>query len=362
MKLIILSLDSLGDLVLRQPLVKSHIDQGNEVWIIIQERNKMLLPYWEPRVKYMTTSIYPYAPPDAEIWQEANNLLAKIKRIQADCLLVANFNHTYLDTWLLSQCLEIPRYGFIDVTKNIHSDNNDSALLSHACFVPQDLAELKKNALIFKEMTGKCIQDLVPVLTVPPSIIHDAEALISTQRLKPFQYVIGCPAGNSNVSFKNWPEKSFIHSVLYLKKKYNIAVLLTSSLSEKHMIENIATHLFQTKNPVPIWSGSHQNFGLFLGLIKFSRFYMGNDSGPMHFAAALKKPVIALFGGGTWPRFLPAAQRAVSIAKKTPCYHCYWNCPLPEPACLLMISEEQIEEGIDWMLSDSPDEQKILIQ
>jgi hypothetical protein len=62
--------------------------------------------------------------------------------------------------------------------------------------------------------------------------------------------------------------------------------------------------------------------------------YIGKDCGVMHLAAALGKPVLAVFGGGHWPRFLPAGSEAVILTALVPCRGCDWRCHLPEPVCV----------------------------
>jgi hypothetical protein len=57
-------------------------------------------------------------------------------------------------------------------------------------------------------------------------------------------------------------------------------------------------------------------------------------------SAALGKPVLAVFGGGTWPRFLPAADPSVSISMGVPCVGCGWHCHLSESFCIKEVPVE----------------------
>lgn len=356
MRWVIVSLDSLGDIVLRQPLIKALMDRGDEVTLVIQQNNATLIPYLENRVTCICTTIYPYATPTQETLDTAENLLRQIQATSPDAIVIAPFSYTYLDEWLLTRMHNIPRYGFLNA---LAPENTHSMLLSHACTVHPDMLDYKKNACLFNVLTGESIEDILPALTVPPSLIDEAKAILHRYELEPFQYVIGAPTGIANVSAKRWPEKSFADCVFYIQQKYNVEILLTGSVHEHALLQHIATLLSQKNCPVSIWVGNQHNIGLFLALIKLSRFYIGNDSGPMHFAAALEKPIVALFGGGTWPRFLPAARRCAVIAQMLPCYGCAWNCIFGDARCLSGIPIEQIMTGIDWIISDAPDEAKI---
>jgi hypothetical protein len=71
-----------------------------------------------------------------------------------------------------------------------------------------------------------------------------------------------------------------------------------------------------------------------IGLTARSAGYVGRDTGPMHIAAALGRPVLAVFGGGTWPRFLPQVDPSVALAVGVPCVGCGWTCHLPQSYCI----------------------------
>jgi hypothetical protein len=79
----------------------------------------------------------------------------------------------------------------------------------------------------------------------------------------------------------------------------------------------------------------------------------------MHFAGALDVPVVALFGGGHWPRFLPRARRSFVATQELPCFRCQWDCFLTEPACLTAVSTDTVRGGVDWILGDGPDERRV---
>ena len=64
-------------------------------------------------------------------------------------------------------------------------------------------------------------------------------------------------------------------------------------------------------------------------LLGEARLYLGNDTGAMHLAAALGVPVTAVFGGGTWPRFVPAAVCGEAVVHPLPCFGCGWDCAGP---------------------------------
>src|SRR4051812_40246711 len=101
MKIVILSLDSLGDLVLREPMVHALLDHGHEVTMVLRKEIEVLSPFWEKRAKMLTADILPNSLPGRDTWEKASLLLNQIMDLKPDLLVAANYNRTYLDDWVL---------------------------------------------------------------------------------------------------------------------------------------------------------------------------------------------------------------------------------------------------------------------
>ncbi len=79
----------------------------------------------------------------------------------------------------------------------------------------------------------------------------------------------------------------------------------------------------------------------------------------MHCAGALGVPVVARFGGGHWPRFLPLAERAFAATQELPCFNCAWQCWLDTPSCMTAIPAQTFVDGVDWVLSSRSPERRV---
>jgi hypothetical protein len=92
-------------------------------------------------------------------------------------------------------------------------------------------------------------------------------------------------------------------------------------------LEEIATGVAKTGAPKPpVWLGHDGEIPLLAALLAQCRFYLGHDTGAMHLAAALGRPVIGIFGGGHWPRFRPVGRQVASVVQPLPCFGCNWDC------------------------------------
>jgi ADP-heptose:LPS heptosyltransferase len=60
-----------------------------------------------------------------------------------------------------------------------------------------------------------------------------------------------------------------------------------------------------------------------VALIAHSSIFIGNDSGPMHIAAAFARPIVAMFGGSNptvWSPWTPGPQRVLAAPRAQPQY------------------------------------------
>jgi GT2 family glycosyltransferase len=102
-----------------------------------------------------------------------------------------------------------------------------------------------------------------------------------------------------------------------------------------------------------LWLGRDGSLPQLAALIARSALYFGNDTGAMHLAAALDVPVVAIFGGGTWPRFVPAARRGVAVVHPLPCFGCGWDCAFGDAPCLGEIAVADALAGLEHALDAS---------
>ena len=109
-------------------------------------------------------------------------------------------------------------------------------------------------------------------------------------------------------------------------------------------------------------TGQHGTVEQLLRVLAGAEAYVGKDGGVMHLAAALGKPVLAVFGGGHWPRFLPVGTKSVILAVRVPCRGCDWRCHLDQPACVRDLAHGSLVEGWKKLREIGPDECHVLEQ
>ena len=370
LSIVILSFDTLGDLILRQPLFTSLLDEGCPLTVVVRDGYECILPLLDRRLKAITTKIHPYQLGNPEVLEQAKKLRQKIADVHPDTLVSAPYNRTHLDDWLIAQFRKSDRVGFFNSALSEspldpffatvdQGSIPTSELFTRLVQVAEDSHEGVKNYSLLEALLGRPSQKHRPKIKVPADLERQAEDVVAKLKLKPGRYVLGCPAGTVNVPIKFWPEDGYVDLLSHLQDKHQLPVLLTGLPEESSFLERIAGKAKKRGIACQRWIGSPEDPVSLLGLIRHSRLYLGTDTGPMHLAAALDVPVVALFGGGTWPRFLPLAKRSFVATQQVPCFGCNWDCWLDEPICIRKVSVQKFCHGLDWILSSAKDECRV---
>ena len=111
-----------------------------------------------------------------------------------------------------------------------------------------------------------------------------------------------------------WPKERFAELATHLIKKYNAKIILIGNKEEKKYIDSLQS-LIINKNNTYNFEGLVNVKEMFY-LISLCKLFIGNDSGPMHVAAAQDVRTIGLFGCNLPVRFAPFGKNNRSLYKK----------------------------------------------
>ena len=118
---------------------------------------------------------------------------------------------------------------------------------------------------------------------------------------------------------KRWPVDYYAELINQLAKKYNLAVILTGDQQDAGPASQIAKAV---EIPVINLAGKTNLIEL-AAIIYGCRALVTNDSGPMHLAAYLGKPVVALFGPTDPARTGPVGKYNRIIETPVSCHPCF---------------------------------------
>jgi ADP-heptose:LPS heptosyltransferase len=361
-------LDTLGDLTLRQPLFSAALDAGLEVTVVVRDAYAPLLPHLDRRLATLSTGVDPYRLADDSL-RRMEELLAEVEAAAPDLLVLTAYSRTHVDEWLLRRARAARRASFdhaaspavIETLRALAPgmDLTAPAAPEVAVAVGESDPELEKNRALAAALVGRALPPTEPRLLLDDATRARARAYLRSLGLAPGRFVLGCPGGTANNASKGWPAEPYAALVVHLHERHGLPVLLTGLAGEAARLDEVVRRAAEHDVPVARHVGDGSDLPLLLGLIAESRLYLGADTGPMHFAGALDVPVVALFGGGHWPRFLPRARRSFVATQELPCFRCHWDCFLTEPACLTSVAPRVMTDGVDWILGDGADERRV---
>ena len=176
-----------------------------------------------------------------------------------------------------------------------------------------------------------------PRIILEPSEIEEAR-----QKIPPGCTLIGMNPGAAYGTAKCWPKERFQELTAdLLKWKSNVVVFFFGDSSSLEMIEDIVSPF---KERVINLCGKTTLREL-ASLISLCNVFVSNDSGPMHIAAALRVPLIALFGSTSDVKTGPYHWGEV-IHKHVACSPCYKRvCPI-DFRCMKQIKCDEVLKKI----------------
>ena len=159
---------------------------------------------------------------------------------------------------------------------------------------------------------------------------------------------------------KRWPAERFVEVVAQVRRHARCRWLVFGGPADAALAEKIAADIrYETERP-PTFGKVSPDLAVanlagktslreLMALLKLCRVLVTNDTGPMHVAAALGTPVVALFGSTsrelTAPG-LPGDPRHALLKSDAPCAPCFLReCPI-DFRCMKSISVERVAAAV----------------
>jgi heptosyltransferase-2 len=144
------------------------------------------------------------------------------------------------------------------------------------------------------------------------------EQILEKESVSTAEIIIGLHLGGK--PSHRWPIENLSEVISVVNRKIKCRFVATGEKSDSHLADNL-----QENAGVPIINTCGKLSLKELGaLIKRCNVYISNDTAPMHIAATLNVPLIAIFGPGYFDRFDPknTSSNAVTFYKAVGCAPC----------------------------------------
>jgi heptosyltransferase II len=268
----------------------------------------------------------------------------KSRRFDLAILLQNAFDAAFI-TW----CAQIPR-------RIGYARDGRSFLLTEAC--PIDPAVRRMHQVHY-------YLDILSVLGLPPQNqyensehyppiaigVRDSDRKAAREMLRAGGIVdgdiaVGINPGAFYGKAKRWFADRYAQVADALTSQYGARIALFGSPTDRAVVEEVAAKMH---HPSVILAGQ-TTLGQLMGLLKECSLLITNDSGPMHLAAALDVPQLALFGSTSETATGPLSRRAVVIKHPVDCNPCFLReCPI-DFRCMKGISVQEVAEAAQGIL------------
>ena len=226
-------------------------------------------------------------------------------------------------------------------------------LLTHPVFLDPQLKDHSHETdhyLRLLKLSGLQIDHSGLELMIDPEDQGRGHDLLRENGIDETETVIGINPGAAFGTAKRWPAERFAQLADLLAEKYNARILIFGGPGEEDVAQLIETSM---THPPLILSGK-TTLGEAMALVDKCNLLVTNDSGLMHIAAALHRPLVAIFGPTNPITTGPLDVHAKIVREPIECSPCLKReCPLVHHACMDRISVKRVFEACRLQMGET---------
>jgi ADP-heptose:LPS heptosyltransferase len=192
---------------------------------------------------------------------------------------------------------------------------------------------------------------------IPPETKDQALGLLKKYNYTPKETIIALHPG-TRCKIKQWEIEKFAEIASRLIIEHSAKILVIYGPEERYLEQNDAIKLFNPDLRFAACSDIKQ----LTAILESCDLLIGNDSGPIHLAAALKIPTVSIFGPSNHLVSSPWGEKHKVVRKDLPCSPCYgrfsvrFKCKNKNrQECLKSISVEDVLNAVEPIIKEITD-------
>ncbi|MSN26409.1 MAG: lipopolysaccharide heptosyltransferase II [Geobacter sp.] len=187
-----------------------------------------------------------------------------------------------------------------------------------------------------------------PTLFIAPDENAKAAERLALHGISDGEMLVGINPGAAFGSAKRWYPERFAEVALRLAEEWSARIVIFGGPSETDIAADIEKRL----DGDALNLAGKTSVRELMALIGRCNFFVTNDSGPMHIAAALGVPLAAIFGSTDHATTSPYTEKAVIIRKAIHCAPCKLReCPTDHECMTAVTADDVVAESIKLMAS-----------
>lgn len=226
-------------------------------------------------------------------------------------------------------------------------------LLTHALEDATPKHEVERPLDLIRFLGGTVEEDRLEVWPGPEDDAY-AERIFRDRQVASGEVLVGFAPSGGNSPLKQWPVHHFVELGRRFHRVCSGRLLVVGGQGE----EALGVEIERALGPSTINLVGATTLRQMAALLKRCHLVVGNDAGPMHVAAALGVPVVALFGASCPHRFGPWGNGHRVLWTPLPCGPCFQTphvsccsqCIFDRPHCILGIAMEEVQRAVEEIL------------
>jgi heptosyltransferase-2 len=361
--ILVIRLDEIGDMVLTTPFLRELRRNFSEAWITLVVKPGVfnlieLCPYIDEIFTYDGN-------PAGRLWRIQRHLLAW--RLARKYLWHRRFDLAVMPRWgkdsYHAKCLAYFsgarwRVAYAEEADREagHSEGSPDILLTHPVQNSPYEHSVQKHLDILRFLNLTVCTDALELWT------DDADEALADQiqnQIDAKKILIAMIPGSGKI-YKCWPATRFAEIGKWMQKELNAHILLFGGATERSLGEFLEKELANSCTNLIHQTTLRQT----TALLKRCKLFIGNDSGPMHMAAAVHLPVLEISmhprnGDPDHPysprRFGPYRTQHIVLQPNQARPPCEKACTANEPHCILNVTVEDVTRGISELYNRGVD-------
>ena len=343
-RLLVIRLRSLGDAILALPLIEALHAWRPELELDLLVESPYVAVFASHPAVHETLSVRPRSGPSAAGWARARACL-EIRRRRYPAVLNLHGGSTsaffalasgarmrigqekYRQSWIYHA--RIPAPARVWNRTDLHTAEDQLTLLR---WLDVPLTPSPAGRLYLNPEAGERVR-----------------ARLQSEGISPGAAAVIHPT--STLRTKQWPEENFAALADRIQELFGLAAIFTSAGHEARVLHDIGRHAARKHR---YWS----DLGLeeLVALIAQCRLFVGNDSGPTHAAAALRTPLVVIWGSSDFRVWHPWEAPFEAVRLDLPCMPCpgYWCAAFDRPHCIENITVDMVVSACGRALGAGP--------
>jgi heptosyltransferase-2 len=173
-----------------------------------------------------------------------------------------------------------------------------------------------------------------------------AQKMLLSHGVAPDELLVALNPGATYGSAKRWFADRYASVARYLVERHRARIVILGSKAERSIADEISAQIQASS----VNLAGETTLGQLMGILRECSLFITNDSGPMHLAAAMNVPQLAIFGSTSEIATGPLSKNALVIKNPVDCNPCFLReCPV-DFECMDSITVEQVSAAADRVL------------